>query len=216
MQKNIQRNSSKVLALVCMLWASLSLMGCANRHLPSLVVYDFGPGTLQAVLPTRMASLHSLALPPVQTTRALDGTSVYYRLHYKDAQQPKAYAQARWSMPVGELIDQKLRYQLGQNRHLLNPQDNLQLDKNCLILNLQLDEFSQVFEAPDKSVGLLKMRATLSEPQPRGARLLAQRSFTVQQVSTTPDAAGGVHALTSTVELLGTKLEQWVQQQPPR
>ena len=216
MRKNGAFRAGTVLVVATLAFASISITGCARRSLPNVVVYDFGPGPLESKPQTRIAPFNALALPPVQTTRALDSSSVYYRLQYKDAQQPKAYAQARWSMPVAELIDQKLRYQLGQNRSLINPQDNLQLGKNVLTLHLQLEEFSQVFETPDKSSGLLKMRATLSESHTQGARLQAQRSFIVQHPSTSPDAAGGVHALTVVVEKLGAELEQWLQEQPSR
>lgn len=205
---------SKASVSAIVLLAALLVAGCAGRQGSSMVVYDFGPGALTKMPETRMAPLSPLALPPVQSTRVLDSTAMVYRLIYKDVQQPKPYAQARWSMPVGELLDQKLRQQLGQRRSLINPQDNLQIGKNVRILQLQLEELSQVFEAPDRSIGLVKIRATLSEPSTKGARLLAQRSFTVQQPSPTPDAAGGVHAITAAVQILAEELEQWIEQQP--
>lgn len=211
----LNNNSRRIIrwqAVVCVALAGIALTGCASRRTSSIAVYDFGPGALVSTPQTRMAPLSTLALPAVQTTRALDTTALYYRLYYKDAQQPIPYAQARWSMPVGELIDQKLRNQLGQRRSLINPDDNLQLGKEVRILHLQLEEFSQVFEAPEKSTGLLKIRATLSEPQGKGARLLAQRSFMVQHPSPTPDAAGGVRALSAAVETLGVELEEWLLQ----
>lgn len=207
--------SGSWLVAACVIMAGMSITGCAGRGSASAVsVYDFGPGDLVNMPQNRMAPLSTLALPPVQTTRALDSTALYYRLQYKDAQQPKPYAQARWSMPAGELIDQKLRQQLGQRRSLVNPEDNLQLGKEVRILSLQLEEFSHVFETPEKSVALLKMRATLLEPDTKGARLLAQRHFTVQQPSSTPDASGGVRALRAAVESFSAELEQWLQQQP--
>jgi cholesterol transport system auxiliary component len=52
----------------------------------------------------------------------------------------------------------------------------------------------------------------LSEPQGKGARLLAQRSFMVQHPSPTPDASGGVRALSAAVETLGVELEEWLLQ----
>ena len=215
MQQKYQAFSRMLLVAVGVIMSSVALTGCAGRSSASAVaVYDFGPGDLLSMPQNRMAPLSTLALPPVQTTRALDSTSLYYRLSYKDAQQPKPYAHARWSMPAGELIDQKLRQQLGQRRSLVNPEDNLQLGKDVRILRLQLEEFSHVFEATDKSIGLLKMRVTLLEPDTKGARLLAQRHFTLQQPSTTPDASGGVRALSAAVESFTVELEQWLQQQP--
>ena len=193
------------------------LVGCALRSSNEpLVVYDFGPGSLLDEPQNRMAPASPLLMPPVQSTRALDSTSVFYRLHYQDAQQPKPYAQARWSMPAAELIDQKLRHRLGQGRSLLDPADNVQAGPEVRVLHLQLDEFSHNFETPQKSTGLLKIRVTLTQPHIRGAQLLAQRSFTVQQPCTTPDAAGGVRALSAAVDSFANQLDAWLQQMPTK
>ena len=192
-----------------------TLAGCALRPAAvPLVVYDFGPGSMLSEPQNRMAPASPLAMPPVQATRALDSTLVFYRLHYQDAQQPKPYAQARWSMPAAELIDQKLRYRLGQGRSLLNPADNVQAGQDLRVLHMQLDEFSHNFETPEKSAGLLKMRVTLTQPHIKGARLLAQRSFTVQQAAKSPDAPGGVRALSAAVDVLALELDNWLQQLP--
>src|ERR1035437_25932 len=102
----------------------LSLTGCA---LPSAgvrpVVFDFGPGTLQAPAANHARAQPPLALAEVQASPALEGTAMLYRLSYSDAQQLQPYALARWSMPPAQLVRQRLREVLGQQRALLLPGD---------------------------------------------------------------------------------------------
>ena len=204
------------LAWVCIATAFLTTTGCAQRQTAqSITVYDLGLGRVTQTTDSttdkaRPLSPPALAMPAIQASRALDSNVVYYRLMYRDALQPKPYALARWSMPPAELMDQQLRDLLGANRTLIHPQDNLQAQPGMMLLHLQLDEFSQVFETPDKSYALLKIRATLAAPDSKGARLIAQRSFIISEPSATLDAAGGVRALRQTVEKLAQELDQWV------
>jgi cholesterol transport system auxiliary component len=183
-------------------------------------VYDFGPGavvsaelasaaTAQAARPT------ALLLTDVETTPALDTTAVLFRLTYADAQQLRPYAQARWSMPPAQLLRQRLRETLGQQRHVLSPGEGVAAGQGSVTLRIALEEFSQLFESESASVGLVRLRATLSQSAAVGAdRLLAQRSFVVQRPSSTADATGGVRALTAAADGAIAELAAWVQQNP--
>jgi cholesterol transport system auxiliary component len=135
-------------------------------------------------------------------------------LTYSDAQQLRPYAQARWSMRPAELLRLRLREQLGQSRTVLSPSDGLQASGPVLILRVDLDEFSQLFDASDRSVGLLRVRATLTQTGGSSGteKLLAQRSFVLQRPSPSQDAAGGVRALTAAADAVGEELDQWIQQ----
>ena len=81
-----------------------------------------------------------------------------------------------------------------------------------LNLHLELEEFSQLFETPDKSSGVLRLRATLTQRGAAGETLLAQRSFVVQQAAPTPDASGGVRALTGATDQAIQEIEVWLEQ----
>ena len=98
------------------------LCACAAPPAARSVVYDFGPGATQPVMSNRMAPLPPLVLADVEAPAALEGNAVLYRLAYADAQQLRPYAQARWTMPPGQLLRQRLREQLGQRRPVLLPQ----------------------------------------------------------------------------------------------
>lgn len=84
-----------------------------------------------------------------------------------------------------------------------------------LNLRLDLEEFSQWFESPDKSSGLLRLRATVTQRSSIGETLLAQRSFVARQVATTPDAAGGVRALAAATDQVIGEIEVWLGQVAP-
>jgi cholesterol transport system auxiliary component len=199
----------------------LAVAGCSALQTPARpAVYDFGPG---AVVATELASPaapqaarpSALLLTDVETTPALDTTAVLFRLNYADAQQLRPYAQARWSMPPAQLLRQRLRETLGQQRHVLSPGEGVSAGQGSVTLRIALEEFSQLFESESASVGLVRLRATLSQSAAGGLdRLLAQRSFVVQRPSSTADATGGVRALTAAADGAIAELAAWVQQNP--
>ena len=191
----------------------LGLAGCAPlQPQPRAVVYDFGPGAIAEVTSNRMASLPTLVLTGVESSAALDNTAVLYRLGYSDAQQLRPYAQARWSMAPAQLVRQRLREQLGQRRAVLQSAQGQAAAKPAMTLHLELDEFTHWFETAERSSGLVRMRATLAQPEGGVERLLAQRSFVVQRPASSADAAGGVRALTVATDVLIGELEQWLGQ----
>lgn len=197
------------------------------------MVYDFGPGALQAAPSTRIAHLPPLEFSTPQTSTALNSTAVLYRLAYADAQQLKPYTLARWSMPPAQLIGQRLRSQLGLHRAIVSPGDisptrppraatsaptaasaapPVTLLEPLLNLHLALEEFSQLFDTPDHSSGVLRLRATVTQRGTAGDVLLAQRSFIVQHGAPTADASGGVRALTAATDQAVLEIEDWLAQ----
>ena len=207
-------DSIRARGLFCLVFLSLS--GCSVlQPAPRPVVYDFGPGATTQAPTNRMAHMPALALSNVQAATALDSTAVQYRLAYSDAQQLRPYTQARWSMPPAELLRHRLREQLAQRRAVLNPADGVIADSSLQNLRVELDEFSQLFESENQSVGLVRLRATLSQSGRGGDKLIAQRSFVVQRASTSGDAPGGVRALTAAVDAVILELDQWLQQVQP-
>jgi cholesterol transport system auxiliary component len=191
-----------------------ALAGCS--HLPGAapagVVYDFGPGTVQLAPTNRMAPLPTLALGEVLAPTALDHLPVQYRLAYSDAQQLRPYSQARWSMPPAQLLRLRVRETLGARRSVVNQADGLVLAPGTLALRLELEEFSQLFEQPDSSDGVVRLRATLTQTLAKGEALVAQRSVVVRRPAASADAAGGVRALTAAVDAAVQEIDTWVQQ----
>ena len=192
------------------------LSGCALPTPPARpAVFDFGPGAISTPAPAQ-ARHAPLAVAEFEASAALDSNAMLYRLAYNNVQQLQPYALARWTMPPAQLLRQRLREQLGQRRALLNPGDGGPGAAAApLTLRVELEEFSQLFETPDQSVGLLRLRATLVQPGPGGEKWVAQRSVSVQRPAPSADAPGGVRALTAASEAAVQEIEAWLQRLAP-
>lgn len=208
-------NAKSICVISLLVLAFLALTGCGTalqQVRPS--VYDFGPGALST--PTTVANAKPAPSTPliigeINATAALDSTAVQYRMAYTDALQLKPYSKARWSMAPADLIRQRLREQLGQSRTLLNPGEGGQSGLSAPnTLRVDLEEFSQLFESPDTSIGLLRMRVTLIQTQANGATRAAQRSIIVQRPAPSADAAGGVRALTAATDAAMQEVDDWL------
>lgn len=191
-------------------------------------LFDFGPGavaTQPAALPAaqpaaRQAPLPAVAIDDVTTPGGvLDNSAILYRLGYQDAQELRTYSLARWSMPPSQLVRQRLRDQLSLSRPVYNARESLALNRSQsavlpLQVRLELLEFSHFFSAPDVSVGLIKLRATLVEVTLSGEKLISQRSIALERPAPTADAQGGVRALTLATDAAIAEVEQWLQSAP--
>jgi cholesterol transport system auxiliary component len=191
--------------------AGLGLGGCASVDKAARAsTYDFGPGAMQALV-SPSSALPALALAEMDASAALDSTAVLYRLAYADAQQPRAYAQARWTMTPAQLLRQRLRTHLGQSRSILNPGETA-VGVKPVVLRIELEEFCQVFERADTSVGLVRLRATALQSTPQGERLLGQRNVVVSRPAPTADASGGVRALTAATDAALLEIDAWLKE----
>jgi cholesterol transport system auxiliary component len=194
---------------ISLLLALMLLAGCTTPRPDAAVkVYDFGPAPLQTSTAASQPALATLVLYEPQVSPALEGNALLYRLAYADAQQLKPYALTRWSMPPAQLISQRLRQHLGVQRAVVAP------GEAAAQFNVRwvLEEFSQVFDSPTESYALLRLRATLTQRNGGNETLLAQRSFVVQQVASTPDAQGAVRALTQASDRAAEQLAAWLTQ----
>jgi cholesterol transport system auxiliary component len=196
-----------MLLLVCV------TAGCASLPTPPArpAVYDFGPGGAAPSAPNPH-SLPAIALMQVEAPPALDGAAVLYRLAYADAQQLRPYMQARWSMPPAHLVRQRLVESLGSRRAVFNAGDG----EAPFALRVELLEFSHVFASAVASSGLVRLRATLTEPAAGTNRLVAQKVFVVQRPAASPDAAGGVRALAAATDGAIEEIDAWLRQLPAK
>lgn len=183
------------------------LTGCAGlpERAPAPLRYDFGPAAAASQPAPGTRPLLALR---VQASPALDSPAMLYRLAYADAQQLRAYSQARWAMVPAELLQQRLREGLGR-QYALPPAG----DAAPRLLHIELEEFSQLFSRADQSAGLLRLRASLLQRTAGGEQLLAQRELQLQQPAASADAAGGVRALGAATDAAVTELVQWLQMQ---
>ena len=184
--------------------AALSLAACAGPQGASTQrVYDFGPASAAPAVGAFAVTLAGpLALAEIEAPLALDSSAVQYRLAYANAQELRPYALARWSMPPAQLIEQRVRSALSALGPVLKPGEGTA----AYTLKLELEEFSQVFDAPGASQGVAQLRATLL----KGNALAAQQTFSGKTPAPTADAAGGVQALSMAAHDLAKQLAVWV------
>jgi cholesterol transport system auxiliary component len=193
------------------------LAGCATPDRPVRpTLYDFGPGATSAQAAGQPPIQPTLVLADFQAAGSLDGSAVLYRLGYADENQLRPYAHARWSAPPAQLLRQRVRQQLARERAVIDPGESAGLARNGgvapRVLRIDLEEFTHFFESQGQSWGLLRLRATLTDNTPAGEKLLAQRSFVVRRPAPTPDASGGVRALTAAVDAAADEIAQWLVQ----
>jgi cholesterol transport system auxiliary component len=222
MKNSLTLRAARMLPPVFCLAVLLGAAGCGSFTPPARpVVYDFGPGATAVAPANRMARQPTITLPDVDAPVALEGTAVLYRLGYADVQQLRPYALARWTMPPAQLLRQQLREQLGARRTVLAPGEagpvlpvtsTQPFVAQPAVVRIELEEFSQLFDTPQTSAGLVRVRATVLQTGPAGARTSAQQTFVARRPSSSADAAGGVKALTQAADDVIAQIDAWLQQ----
>lgn len=177
------------------------LGGCAVPSAPKTkTVYDLGIPAAQTS--TTSATHAPLVLGEMDTTWDQNSTAMQYRLAYANGQELLPYALARWSMPPAQLVAQRVRSVLGQQRPVVP-----EVDRSTVFeLQLGLESFEQTFDAPQKSRGTVRLRATLY----KSGELLGQREFVASKPAPTSDAAGGARALSDATQTAATELSTWL------
>ncbi len=181
--------------------------GCAigPTPRPPATMHDFGLAPALAAQPVRIRA--SLAVPDAVGPGWLDSNSIIYRFAYVDGGQPRAYSRSRWAGTPTEMITTRLRSRIAAVAQpgLASSRDGVQSD---YLLRLELEEFSQVFDAPGQSRGLVRARTTLIG----GARrvTVAQRSFSVERPAPSQDAAGAAASLTAASDEMIDSVVDWI------
>jgi cholesterol transport system auxiliary component len=200
----------------CLLLLPAMLAGC--KALPERpqrqTMYDFGP--VAPFAGTASAQREAVVLPDIESGGILDTPALLYRLGYEDPHQLRPYAFARWSAPPAQLLRQRLRDVLGRERPVLDSDAAVVMVRRGgprpPVLRVELEEFSQLFDAPGTSRGVVRVRCTLLERADGTQRLVAQRSFDMEAPAPTADAPGGVRALTAATDAMAAEIAAWLQQ----
>lgn len=133
----------------------------------------------------------------------LDTTAMQYRLAYADRARREIYAGSRWVAPPAKLLEQQLK------RRLLGGVGAVRIQPAGCRLSVELDEFVQVFDAPEMSRVIIEARAALLAP--RAATFLARQRFTVIKTASA-DARSGAVALDAAARQFGEEIEDWLRQ----
>jgi len=182
------------------------LAGCsfgpAVRTTP--VIYDLGAPRAATTGNKNISA--SVLVHNVEAPFWLDTPAIVYRLK-SEAGRQQTYANSHWVAAPAALLTQSLRDRLAQVSAggVVNAADGVRAD---YALRVELEDFAQVFEQADTSRGVVMARASLINAARR--TLVAQRDFAFERTAATPDAAGGVAALTEAGNDLIDAIVAWV------
>ena len=189
------------MVLGTLLLAACSL-GPVQQDAPA--TYDLGaPRGEPANQPRIRASLlvHTVAAPVW-----LDTTAIVYRLGYQDAARQQTYANSRWAAAPAALLTPRLRGRLAalSDGGVLGAGDSARAD---YALRVELDDFSQVFDAIETSRAVVVARASIVNVAKR--TLLAQKSFSIARPAASANAQGGVRALAAAGDEMIEAVAAW-------
>lgn len=148
--------------------------------------YDLGLEAPGARLPAvRVASVRAVA--------PFDSPDMLYRLAYRNAAEIAAYANSRWAATPAEMFRKQLLRAAGDGQGKCS-------------LEVEIQEFTQVFAAKEASEARLDLRASV-----RGG---AARSLSVVEANAGPDASGGAAAFARAANRAIGEMSAWIAAQP--
>jgi len=205
-------SSRTVVTLFAACAAAALVAACAGAPVTiNDVRYDLGPPPAAATASASTAASGAYGLPPlkvlvVSAPAQLDSDGILFRLG-ADAQRTGRYAHSRWTMPPARLLTARLRTALGAQATVLDGADAVPAPR----LQVELEQFEQVFGSATESYGVLTARATLIDH----GKVVAQRQFVVRTPASSPDAAGGVRALAAASDEFVQQIGAWVGMRRP-
>lgn len=177
----------------------LVLSGCGiarKKPVAAPALYDFG-------LMSSSQTLEKVLTPLILEVRVPLGMAssraIHYRLLYEDPLRLYEYAEARWAAAPANLIRQRLLQQL-------NLPFVPSAASSCRLM-IEMDEFGQIFHGPDQSKGLVAGEAILLDRT--GQRIDVHR-FRIETPAKSGNGVGGVAALATGVDHLGSEMKAWL------
>ncbi len=163
----------------------LVLSGCGGGVAPETRTFDLGLAVPGNALP-------AVRIGPVRAIAPFEATDMQYRLAYRNAAEIAAFANSRWAAAPAEMMRKQL---------LRAASDG---SGKC-ILEIEMQEFSQVFAAKEASEARIEMRVGLSS----GSKALTKQ-FTVIESNAGPDALSGAAAFARAANRAIGELGGWI------
>jgi len=162
------------------------LFGCGGSTAVDPRSYDLGLAPPSAVLPpARIASVRAVA--------PFDSIDMHYRLAYRDAAELGVFANSRWAASPPEMLRKQMLRASGDRAG------------RCVV-DVEIQEFSQVFSARDASEARVEMRAWV-----RGG---GARGWSLSEPNAGADAAAGAAAFARAANRAVGELGAWIGEQP--
>jgi len=164
----------------------LLIAGCGGAAAPEPRNYDLGLALPAAAIPpARIASVRAVA--------PFDSIDMHYRLAYRDAAELGVFANSRWAASPPELLRKQILRAAGDKAG------------RCVV-DVEIQEFSQVFSAKDASEARIELRAWVRGGGARGWRL--------SEPNAGADSASGAAAFARAANRAVGELGAWIGAQP--
>jgi len=184
----------------------IPLAGCGlapeRPHPPAR--HDLGP--VPAGSAAAPALPQALEVAPVLAPDWLEGTALAYRLLWETPGRLRAYAATGWAAPPSALLTERLRERAFARAGAVRPPPGGD-GAPAVVLRVDLAEFAQWFEAPDRARAVVRVRAGLLVVRTRAP--VAGRTFTAERPCRTPDAPGAVDALIAASQSIVEEVLDW-------
>ena len=172
--------------------AVLFLAGCSSSPESQVAkTYDLGVAAPRIQLP----ALKSVS---VRAPMPFDGTDMFYRLAWRDGAEVAAFSNSRWSAPPADLVRRQLLRALPAT------------SAAPCALEVELQDFSQVFSSKDASEARLELRAAIVAGNSR----IATRGVSVAEPNAGANAAAGAAAFARAADRAVSDLANWIASQP--
>jgi cholesterol transport system auxiliary component len=173
--------------LVLALLSAGFLAGCgAGSSGPEQRTFDLG-------LDAPAARLPAVRIGAVRAAPPFEATDMQYRLAYRNAAEISPFANSRWAATPAEMLRKQLLRAAGEG------------PGKCGV-DVEIQEFSQVFSAKDASDARIDLRASV-----RGG---AARSLSVVEPNAGADAVSGAAAMARAANRAIGELGSWLAAQP--
>lgn len=199
----IRRAALRLMAVMLIALSGACSLGPQIKEQPA--GYDLGP--LKSYPRENPGIDVALLLPDVSAPAWLDNQGIIYRLTYQDATQPRVYANSRWAASPALLISQRVRNRFAAAASgIVTAGTGARAD---YALRIDLEDFSQAFDAESRSRVSMRVRASLINIA--GRTLIAQRTFDLERPAA-PNAEGAVKALGEASDAMIDSLLEWTAQ----
>jgi cholesterol transport system auxiliary component len=169
----------------------LVLAGCGGGSTaPEPRLFDLGINPPSASLPpVRVVSVRAVA--------PFENTDMLYRLAWRNAAEIGAFANSRWAAPPAELLRKQLLRAANEGAGKCG-------------LELEIQEFTQVFSAKEASDARLELRAWLAVASGR----IASRGWSIVEPNAGADAISGAAAFARATDRAVAEIGRWIAAQP--
>lgn len=158
------------------------------------------PRALDLGLAAPGAALPAVRIASVRAVAPFESSDMQYRLAYRNAAEIAIFANSRWAASPAELL----------RKQLLRAANDR--PGKCT-LEVEIQEFTQVFSAKEASEARIELRAWLGTAGARAAGV-ATRGWSIVEANAGADAVSGAAAFARAADRAIAELGRWVAAQP--